>query len=104
MSNSLLIIEDEALLASELARYFGKTGWEVSIADSLHQAEDQLLNGALDPLVVVSDMNPQPARDGKVHHSGSAEPHRCQRHRRRSYAWYHPGNLALPGAEISFEG
>lgn len=57
MINSLLIIEDEALLASELARYFGKNGWEVSIADSILQAEEFLLNGTLDPLVVLSDMN-----------------------------------------------
>lgn len=57
MTNTLLIIEDEALLASELARYFSKGGWEVSIAHSLQQAEQFLSGQALDPLVVLSDMN-----------------------------------------------
>lgn len=57
MTNTLLIIEDETMLASELARYFGKNGWEVSIAYSLQQAEDYLRAETLDPLVVLSDMN-----------------------------------------------
>ncbi len=57
MTNSLLIIEDEALLGSELARYFGKHGWEVSIAHSLKEAEHYLCGQSLDPLVVLSDMN-----------------------------------------------
>ncbi|OAI09627.1 sigma-54-dependent Fis family transcriptional regulator [Methylomonas methanica] len=57
MTNTLLIIEDETLLASELARYFGKGGWEVSIAHSLQQAEQFLGGQSLDPLVVLSDMN-----------------------------------------------
>ncbi|OQW75302.1 MAG: sigma-54-dependent Fis family transcriptional regulator [Proteobacteria bacterium ST_bin11] len=57
MTNTLLIIEDETLLASELARYFSKGDWEVSIAHSLQQAEQFLGGQALDPLVVLSDMN-----------------------------------------------
>ncbi|TCV85550.1 DNA-binding NtrC family response regulator [Methylomonas methanica] len=57
MPNTLLIIEDETLLASELARYFGKGGWEVSIAHTLQQAEQYLCGQTLDPLVVLSDMN-----------------------------------------------
>lgn len=57
MTNTLLIIEDETLLASELARFFGKGGWEVSIAHSLQQAEQFLGGQSLDPLVVLSDMN-----------------------------------------------
>lgn len=57
MTNTLLIIEDEVLLASELARYFGKNGWEVSITHSLHEAEQHLRAETLDPLVVISDMN-----------------------------------------------
>ena len=57
MTHTLLIIEDEALLAAELARYFSKNGWEVTIAASLQQAEQHLQAQTLDPLVVVSDMN-----------------------------------------------
>jgi DNA-binding NtrC family response regulator len=57
MTNSLLIIEDETMLAAELARYFGKAGWEVNIAHSVQQAEDYLRAETLDPLVVLSDMN-----------------------------------------------
>jgi len=57
MTNTLLIIEDETLLAAELERYFAKAGWEVNIAHSLQQAEDYLRSGTLDPLVVLSDMN-----------------------------------------------
>ncbi len=57
LNNTLLLIEDEALLAAELARYFGKAGWEVSIAHSLQEAEHYLRAQTLDPLVVLSDMN-----------------------------------------------
>lgn len=57
MTDTLLIIEDEALLGAELARYFGKNGWEVTIAHSLQQAEEHLQAQTLDPLVVLSDMN-----------------------------------------------
>jgi two-component system, NtrC family, response regulator AtoC len=57
MTNTLLIIEDEALLGAELARYFKKAGWEVSVVDSLQQAETRLRDQLIDPLVVLSDMN-----------------------------------------------
>ena len=39
MTNTMLIIEDEALLGAELARYFKKADWEVGIVNSLDQAE-----------------------------------------------------------------
>lgn len=57
MSNTLLIIEDEALLGAELARFFKKNDWEVCVVESLHQAEQRLREQILDPLVVLSDMN-----------------------------------------------
>lgn len=57
MSDTLLIIEDEALLGSELARYFGKRGWEVTVAQTVRQAETHLSKQDIDPLVVLSDMN-----------------------------------------------
>jgi len=57
MTNTLLIIEDEALLAAELARFFRKADWEVSIVNSLQEAECFLREQDLAPLVVLSDMN-----------------------------------------------
>ncbi len=57
MTNSLLIIEDEALLGAELARYFIKGGWEVTVVNSLQQAEAHFRERSIDPLVVLSDMN-----------------------------------------------
>ena len=57
MTNTLLIIEDEALLGAELARFFRKVDWEVNVVDSLQQAEKLLRDQNLDPLVVLSDMN-----------------------------------------------
>ena len=57
MTNTLLIIEDEALLGAELGRYFRKADWEVNIAHSVQQAETYLREQAFDPLVVLSDMN-----------------------------------------------
>jgi DNA-binding NtrC family response regulator len=57
MSETLLIIEDEPLLGTELARFFVKRGWEVSIAKKLHEAEVLLSKQDIDPLVVLSDMN-----------------------------------------------
>jgi DNA-binding NtrC family response regulator len=57
MTNTLLIIEDEALLGAELARYFKKADWEVSVVDSVQKAETHLREQNIDPLVVLSDMN-----------------------------------------------
>ncbi|WP_347987113.1 sigma-54 dependent transcriptional regulator [Methylomonas sp. AM2-LC] len=57
MADTLLIIEDEALLGSEIARYFSKRDWEVTIAKSIRQAEVHLSKQDIDPLVVISDMN-----------------------------------------------
>ncbi len=57
MTNTLMIIEDEALLGAELARYFKKADWEVSVVESLQQAETRLREQQFDPLVVLSDMN-----------------------------------------------
>ncbi len=57
MRESLLIIEDEKLLGSELARYFRKQGWETTLVCSLAEANKCLTEQVLDPLVVLSDMN-----------------------------------------------
>ncbi|MBX3024734.1 sigma-54-dependent Fis family transcriptional regulator [bacterium] len=56
MSDSLLLIEDEALLGTELARHFRREGWEVVLAPDLAAARRALHDDELAPLVVVSDM------------------------------------------------
>lgn len=57
MSDSLLIIEDEALLGNELARFFRKRDWDVTLTRNLEEAEVTLSAETIDPLVVLSDMN-----------------------------------------------
>ncbi len=57
MPETLLIIEDETLLGTELSRHFGQLGWEVALADSLNAARRALLDQRLEPLVVLADMN-----------------------------------------------
>jgi DNA-binding NtrC family response regulator len=57
MADSLLIIEDEALLAREMQRRFSKQGWDTTLAASLAEARKQLFDEELRPLVVLADMN-----------------------------------------------
>jgi len=57
MADSLLIIEDEGLLATELARYFSRQRWDVQTAASLAGAREVLRQSAEDPTVVLADMN-----------------------------------------------
>lgn len=57
MIETLLIIEDEKLLGSELSRHYRQSGWEVVLADSLKKARDLLVNQNLEPLLILSDMN-----------------------------------------------
>ena len=56
MQNTLLIIEDEALLGSELTRHYRKAGWEVEWAKDLKEAREWLLERDFEPLVILSDM------------------------------------------------
>jgi two-component system response regulator AtoC len=56
MADTLLLIEDEALLSAELARHFRRAGWEVEHRADLAAARRALLEEDLGPLVVVSDM------------------------------------------------
>jgi len=53
----LLIIEDEALLGSELSRHYRRGGWDVEWAKSREQARKILLAGGFEPLLVLSDLN-----------------------------------------------
>ena len=57
MSDTLLIIEDEAALATELARHFTASGWDVETAASLAQAREGLLERRLESLVTLADMS-----------------------------------------------
>lgn len=57
MLETLLIIEDEKLLGSELSRHYQNAGWEVVLATNLAEAKDQLLRQKIDPLLIISDMN-----------------------------------------------
>jgi two-component system response regulator AtoC len=57
MAETLLVIEDENLLANELARHYGTSSWEVVRAETIGAAKRLLRERALEPLVVLSDMN-----------------------------------------------
>ncbi len=57
MIETLLIIEDEKLLGSELSRHYRTLGWEVVLADNLAVAKTLLLNMRIEPLLILSDMN-----------------------------------------------
>src|SRR4029078_2595074 len=57
MSDTLLLIEDEALLSTELTSHFRREGCEVVTAHTLAEAKRLLLQDAVQPLVVVSDMS-----------------------------------------------
>jgi len=54
---TLLIIEDELLLGSELLRHYRSLGWDVVWAHNLAEAKDLLLVKTAEPLVILSDMN-----------------------------------------------
>jgi two-component system response regulator AtoC len=57
MPETLLILEDERLLASEMKRFFERQGWEARLAQDLAEARRALRDEALDPTVVLADLN-----------------------------------------------
>ncbi|MCB1675412.1 MAG: sigma-54-dependent Fis family transcriptional regulator [Halioglobus sp.] len=57
MSESLLIIEDEQLLGSELVRHYQRAAWDVEWVKTAADARLALFDKALEPLVVLSDLN-----------------------------------------------
>jgi DNA-binding NtrC family response regulator len=57
MPDTMLIIEDEALLGAELCDEFATSGWDTLLAADLAEAERLLFEQNLEPLVVLSDMN-----------------------------------------------
>lgn len=57
MSNSLLILEDETLLGTELSRHYRRTGWDVEWARTLQDARQLICGKGVEPLLVLSDMH-----------------------------------------------
>jgi DNA-binding NtrC family response regulator len=57
MIETLLIIEDEKLLGSELSRHYCAHGWDVIWASTLAEAKTLLLKDRIEPLLILSDMN-----------------------------------------------
>jgi two-component system response regulator AtoC len=57
MTDTLLVIEDEDLLADELGRHFRNNGWEVVRAATISSAAELMFERNLEPLVVLSDMS-----------------------------------------------
>ena len=57
MADTLLVIEDEALLRTELVRHFEREGWDVVDHGDLAGARRALIDEGLAPLVVLSDMS-----------------------------------------------
>jgi DNA-binding NtrC family response regulator len=54
---TMLIIEDEKLLGSELSRHYRQSGWDVLLASTLAEAKEILLKKRMEPLLIISDMN-----------------------------------------------
>jgi two-component system response regulator AtoC len=57
MANTMLIIEDETLLGTELQRHYHRNGWETMLTRTMAEAEKVLFNNTYDPMVVLSDMS-----------------------------------------------
>ena len=57
MRDTLLIIEDEEVLRSELARHYRHAGWEVLEAASASEASRVFQDGSAEPSVVICDLS-----------------------------------------------
>ena len=57
MAKTLLIIEDESLLHTELKRHFTRAGWRVEVAEQIQEARRKLIDKGLHPPVVLADMS-----------------------------------------------
>ena len=57
MIETLLIIEDEKLLGSELSRHYRQLGWDVLLAKNLAEARALLHEKKVEPSLILSDMN-----------------------------------------------
>jgi two-component system response regulator AtoC len=66
MVDSLLIIEDEPLLGSELREEFAEAGWDAVLAADMAQAERLLFTRNLKPLAPGGGVGHEPARSGNA--------------------------------------
>lgn len=57
MIETLLIVEDEKLLGSELSRHYRQLGWDVALVSTIREAKALLMQKNLEPLLILSDMN-----------------------------------------------
>ncbi len=57
MHDTILIIEDEAVLRSELARHYRRAGWDVSEAPSAEKAAELLQPDGVQPAVIICDLS-----------------------------------------------
>ncbi len=57
MIKTLLIIEDEKLLGTELSLHYRQMGWDVVLATTLKETKELLVSKAIEPLLILSDMN-----------------------------------------------
>lgn len=57
MPRTLLVIEDEPLLAQEMERHYRRERWRVLVAATLQEARRLLVDEGAAPLVVISDMS-----------------------------------------------
>mgnify|MGYP000846689447 CR=1 FL=1 len=57
MIETLLIIEDEKLLGTELSRHYRAQGWDVVLTANLAIAKTLLITNRIEPLLILSDMN-----------------------------------------------
>ena len=57
MIETLLIIEDEPLLGTELSRHYRALGWDVVLANTLNTAQNLIIKDRIEPLIILSDMN-----------------------------------------------
>jgi DNA-binding NtrC family response regulator len=57
MIETLLIIEDEKLLGTELSHHYRKHGWDVVLVSTLADAKTLLFKKRIEPLLILSDMN-----------------------------------------------
>jgi two-component system response regulator AtoC len=57
MAKTLLIVEDEQLLAREIERHFARQGWHIHVAADIATARRLLAEIRIEPLVVIADMN-----------------------------------------------
>ena len=57
MIKTILVIEDESLLGSELVRHYRKEGWDVEWAKTLEEARVITAQQHFDPMIILSDMS-----------------------------------------------